>query len=134
MTEIQKITKVSLLAYGIVCLLFGFMIIFLLDDIVTPMTGWTNPLHPRMFGGVLLVIAVFNFVILLNKDWEWEHVKLAYVVLYSLILVTIIAEVSVTAVYFSTLSAAFASEMIFEWIIMSALLILGVFSYMKQRV
>jgi hypothetical protein len=133
MTELKTITKISLLVYGLVCLLFGFMNIFLLDAFVTPMTGWTNPLHPRMFGGVLLVIAVFDFLILFKKDWEWEQVKVAFLVLYSLILVTIIMEVSVTAVYLASFSAAVVSEMIFENIVMSVLFALGVFSYLKQR-
>lgn len=50
------------------------------------------------------------------------------------ILVTMIMEVSVTAAYFPTLSAVFIFEMLLKWILMSALFILGVFSYMKQRV
>jgi hypothetical protein len=86
-----------------------------------------------MFGGVLLVIAVFDFLILYKKDWEWEQVKLAFLVLYSLILVTIIMEVSVTVVYLASFSAAVVSEMIFENIVMSVLFVLGVFSYLKQR-
>jgi hypothetical protein len=133
MTGLKTITKISLLLYGLVCLLFGVMIVFLLDAFVTPMTGWTNPLHPRMFGGVLFVIAVFDFLILFKKDWEWEQVKLAFLVLYSLILVTIIMELSVTAVYLASFSAAAVSEIIFENILMSVLFLLGVFSYLKQR-
>ena len=131
MTEIQKITKVSLLAYGIVCLLYGILAIFLLDMMV-PILGPMDPFQPRLFGGVLFVIGIFNFLIIFKKDWDWEHVKFGYLILYSLLVSTIIMEGSVTALLFPTLSAGAISMHVFDLIIMPVLLILGIYSYSKQ--
>ena len=80
MTEIQKITKVSLLAYGIVCLLYGILAIFLLDMMV-PILGPMDPFQPRLFGGVLFVIGIFNFLIIkqikikINKNKSKNHLN-----------------------------------------------------------
>ena len=135
MTEIQKITKYSLLAYGIVCLMFGVLVIFLYDFYFIEIlkTGWTNPYHPRMFGGVLLVAAIFAFLIFFKKDWDWEKIKLTYEVMYSLIIINIIMEGSLLALYGSTLSNLAVSQNILDLIIMSILLAVGAYSYIKQK-
>ncbi len=130
MTEILKITKISLLAYGIVCLLYGVLAVFLFDMVVA-MTGFNDPFQSRLFGGVLLVITIYTFLIVFKKDWE--HVKLAYLVLYSLILSTIIMEGAVTVMLYSSLSAEAINMHIMDLIIMPILLILGIYSYMKQE-
>jgi len=133
MTEILRITKVSLLAYGIVSLLYGCLAIFFLD-MMEPVLGPSDPFQPRLFGGVLLVIAFYTFLVTFKKDWGWEHVKFGYLILYSLIISTIIMEGSVTVLLFSTLSAEGVSMHIFDLIIMPILLILGIYSYRKQSV
>ncbi len=132
MTEIQKITKISLLVYGIVCLLYGILALFFLD-MMEPMLGPMDPFQPRLFGGVLFVIAIFAFLIVFKKDWDWKHVKFGYLVLYSLLLSTIIMEGAVTVLLYSTLSAEGISMHIMDLIIMPVLLILGIYSYMKQK-
>jgi len=132
MTEILKITKISLLAYGIVCLLYGVLAVFFLD-IVASITGYNDPFQARLFGGVLLVITFYAFLMVFKKDWDWEHVKSGYLVLYSLILSTIIMEGAVTAMLYSTLSAEALNMHIMDFIIMPILLILGIYSYMKQE-
>ncbi|MFW9806428.1 MAG: hypothetical protein ACFFFK_06835, partial [Candidatus Thorarchaeota archaeon] len=81
---------------------------------------------------VLFVIAIFAFLIIFKKDWEWEYVKFGYLVLYALLASTIIMEGSVTALLFSTLSAEAIGMHVFDMIIMPVLLILGLYSYMKQ--
>ena len=135
MTEIKKITKISILAYGIVCLLFAVMLIFFLDFwlIAVNMPTWLNQFHPRGFGGALLVVVVFAILVLINKDWDWEKIKLAYMVLYFWIAINIIMEVSVTAIYAPTLSNELISQIIMDVILMSTLLALGVISYYKQE-
>ena len=131
MTEVLKITRISLLVYGIVCVLYGFLAIFFLDMMV-PVLGPMDPFQPRLFGGVLFVIAIYAFLIIIKKDWDWEHVKFGYLVLYSLLISTIIMEGSVTALLFSTLSAEGIGMHVFDLIIMPILLILGIYSYRKQ--
>ncbi len=131
MTEIKNITKISLLIYAIVCLLYGFLGIFF-PSMMEAMLGPMDPFQPRLFGGVLLVIAVYAFLIIFKKDWEWEHVKFGVLILYSLLVSTIVMEASVTALLFSTLSATAISMHVLDLIIMPVLLILGIYSYMKQ--
>ncbi|MFW9806678.1 MAG: hypothetical protein ACFFFK_08120, partial [Candidatus Thorarchaeota archaeon] len=80
MTEIRNITKVSLLCYAIVCLLYGVLAVFfpgMMETILGPM----DPFQPKLFSGVLFVIAIFAFLIIFKKDWEWEYVKFGYLVL-----------------------------------------------------
>ena len=135
MTEIKKITKISILAYGIVCLIFAIMLIFLLDFWIAAvnMPTWLNEFHPRGFGGALLVVVFFALLVLFNKDWDWEKIKVAYVVVYTWLPINIIMEVSVTAIFLPTLSNELLSQIIMDTILMSILLVLGVYSYIKQR-
>ncbi|MHA2192680.1 MAG: hypothetical protein ACXABV_16925 [Candidatus Thorarchaeota archaeon] len=49
MTEVKMLAKIALLAYGIACLLFGFMLIFITGTFLDPLvSGWeVNVFHPR---------------------------------------------------------------------------------------
>jgi len=132
MTEILKVTKISLLVYGIVCILYGALAVFFLS-MMEAFLGPMDPFQPRLFGGVLFVIAIFAFLIVIKKDWDWEHIKIAFLVLYSLLISTIVMEGSVTALLFSTLSAEGVSMHVMDLILMPVLLVLGLYSYMKQE-
>ncbi len=129
MTEIKKITKISLLAYGIVNILYGPMAIFLPVPLFIPAT--TNPFNVRYNGATLLGIAIFAFLILIRKNREWENVKLIYEFLYYLLIAMIILEP--TRLLFPTPTPMMISQTIMDMIIMVALLVLGVYSYIKQR-
>jgi hypothetical protein len=133
MTEVSKITKVSLLLYGIVCVLYGVLAVFL-PNMMEAFLGPMDPFQPRLFGGVLFVIAIYAFLMIFKKEWDWEYIKFGYLILYSLLVSTIIMEGSVTALLFSTLSAEAISMHAFDLIIMPVLLILGIYSYRKQGV
>ena len=135
MTEIKKITKISILAYGIVCLIFAVMLIFFLDFWIAAvnMPTWLNQFHPRGFGGALLVVVIFALLVLINKDWDWEKIKFGYELMYLWLPINIIMEVSVTAIYAPTLSIELISQIIMDIILMSILLVLGIYSYIKQR-
>ena len=135
MTEIKKITKISILAYGIVCLIFAVMLIFFLDFWIAAvnMPTWLNQFHPRGFGGALLVVVIFALLVLINKDWDWEKIKFGYELMYLWLPINIIMEVSVSALYAPTLSTEILSQVIMDVILMSILLVLGVYSYIKQR-
>lgn len=131
MTEIKTTTKVSLLIYGIVCVLYGLLAIFF-QDMMEPLLGPMDPFQPRLFGGVLFVIAIFAILMIFWKNWDWEAIKVGYLILYALLVSTIIMEGSVTALLFSTLSQAAIGMHAFDLIIMPVLLILGIYSYIKQ--
>ncbi len=133
MTEIRILAKIALLAYGIVCLLFGFMYLFMAETLIAALApGWeTNAFHPRVLAGFLVVIGVFDFLLILNKGWEWEHVKVAYMALFAFIIPMIIGQI--LAVALLTVTPAFVGEMFLEIPLEAALLILGIVGYLKQR-
>ncbi len=133
MTEIKKITKISLLAYGIVNLLYGPMALFLPSFFVGlgVTTPTTNPYILRFAGATLLGVAIFAFLILIKKDWEWEKIKFGYEILYYLLIANLILEP--TKLAFGTPTPIMISQTMMDIIIMSALLVLGVYSYFKQR-
>ena len=125
------VTKISLLIYAIVCVLYGVLAIFM-TDMMEAVLGTMDPFQPRLFGGVLFVIAIFAFLMIIKKNWDWEFIKLAYIVLYALLISTILMEGSVTILVLSTLTAAGLQMHVMDLIIMPVLLILGLYSYFKQ--
>ncbi|MFW9908194.1 MAG: hypothetical protein ACFFEF_06430 [Candidatus Thorarchaeota archaeon] len=134
MAEKKILAKIALLAYGAVCLLFGFMYVFFAETLIANMAppGWEiNVFHPKVLGAFLVVIGFFDILILINRGWEWEHVKLAYTILFSFIVPMIIAQILVLALL--PLTDAFVAEMAFEIPLESALLILGIIGYLKQK-
>jgi hypothetical protein len=63
---------------------------------------------------------------------EWEEIKLAYIFLFSLCIPVIIIEATVLAVLGSTFMAVTISQMIFDLIMISAKVALGIVAYIKQ--
>ena len=135
MTEIKKITKISILAYGIVCLIFAIMLIFFLDLwlVAVNMPTWLNEFHPRGFGGALLIVVVFAILVLVKKDWDWEKIKIAYLIVYLWLPINLIIEISLAIIYAPTTSSELLSQVFMDVILMSILLLLGVISYFKQE-
>ncbi len=131
MTEIKKLTKISPIALSIVYFIFGILLVFLTEIFVGGLTGWTNPLSPRNFGGVLFLGAILAIVLLRKK--EWEEIKIPFAFLFSFFIMTIPIELIVTIVYSSTLPAEAISQTILNEIIMCSLFSLGIGSYLKQR-
>jgi hypothetical protein len=129
MTEIKKLTKIALIVDAVIFLIFGTMLVFLYDMTLNT-EGWTNPFHVRAFGGILYV-AAFYAVIMLRKT-EWEEIKLAYLFLFSLCFPVIIIEAAILVALGSTFLAATVSQMIFDLIIISAKVALGIVAYMRQ--
>jgi len=130
MTEILKITKIALILDAIIFSIFGVMLVFLYD-VTLNSEGWTNPLHVRAFGGMLLIACLFAIIMLRKK--EWEEIKLAFLFLYSMCATVTIIEASVLAVFGSTFMPATISQMILDLIINSAKVTLGIIAYIKQR-
>ncbi|MHA1320846.1 MAG: hypothetical protein ACTSQ1_13715 [Promethearchaeota archaeon] len=135
MTEIKKFTKIVILAYSIVSLIFAVFLIFFLDAFLATlnMPTWQNPAHPRMFGGALLLVVIFALVVLFNKDWDWEKIKLAFGLMYLWIPINIIMELTTLTLYGSILSTEAISQFFMDVILMSTLFVLGVVAYIKQK-
>ena len=131
MTEIKKLTKISLIALCIVYFIFGILLVFFTETFIGGLTGWTNPLSPRNFGGVLLLGAILAIILLRKK--EWEEIKIPFSFLFSFFIMTIPIELIVMIVYSSTVPAAAISQTIMNEIIMCSLFTLGIVSYLKQK-
>lgn len=133
MAELKALTKIALLAYGIVCLLFGFMYVLFSETLIASMApaGWElNLFHPKVLGAFLIVIGFFDILMIINKRWEWENIKVAYMALFAFIIPMIIAQILVLVLL--PLTPAFVNEMAFEIPLESALLVLGIIAYLKQ--
>ena len=127
------LTKITLLVYGCVGTLYGVLTVFMTEMMEAIIGVPIGLLYPRMFGGLLFTIAIFNFLILINKDWDWEYIKFGFLVLYAMILSTLIMEGSYFVLSFSTLSTEAIGFHTMDLLIMPILLILGIVSYMKQK-
>jgi hypothetical protein len=130
MTEIKKFTKIVLLVDTIMWFLFGILLTFLYDMALNP-EGWTNPYLPKMFGGVNLVSAIFA-ILMLRKN-EWEEIKLTFAYFIGILLSTLIIELTVYVIFYSTFGAPWRSQALFPMIVEAVLLILGIVTYIKQR-
>jgi hypothetical protein len=135
MTDIKKLTKIAILAYGAVSLIFGILLFFFTEMFIASlnMPTWQNPAHPRMFGAALFIVVIFAFLVLLKKDLEWENIHVAFLVLISWLPLNILAELVTLATYGPILSFQAFSQGIMDIIIMSALFVLNLIAYIKQR-
>ncbi len=133
MTEIKMFTKISLLIYGLVCTLYGVLTVFMTDMILAILGIPMDPIYPRMLGGIFFTIAIFDFLILIKKDWDWEYIKFGFTLLYAMIVSCIIMEGSYFVLWFPTLSTEAIGFHVMDLLIMPILLILGIVSYMKQK-
>ena len=130
MTEIKKLTKISLIVVAIVTFIFGINLTFLYDMTMNP-EGFTNPYFHRFWGGLCFLSSLFAIVMLRKK--EWEEIKLTYMFLWSMFIPTIIIEVAVLAILGSTFEAQTILLGSGTITIESVLLLLGIVSYIKQR-
>ena len=133
MTNIKKITKISIAAYAIVCLIFALMLLFFLDAWIAlvNMPTWLNEFHPRGFGGALLVVVVFAILVFVNKSWDWEKIKVAFIVMYAWLPINMIIEAILILI--TPISNELLSQGVMDLIIEGILLALGIYSYIKQE-
>ena len=130
MTEIKKFTKIAIIPIVIIPIIFGIVTLFFFDAIFGPMTGWTNPLHPKFVGGLFILGSIFAVIIILKK--EWEEIRLVYLYLYLQFIPAIFSQLYVWISLGSTLSSTLITEFLFEQILMWIMFLLGVFAYIKQ--
>ena len=131
--EIKMLTKISLLIYGLICTLYGVLTVFMTDMILATLGLPNDPVYPRMLGGIFFTIAIFDFLILIKKDWDWEHIKFGWTLLYAMIVSCLIIEGSYFVLWYPTLSTSAIGFHVMDLLIMPMLLILGIASYMKQK-
>ena len=131
MTEIQKLTKISLLLNVLAGLIFAFLYLVIPDIYIYGLTQWpfNDPIYFRLFGGTLLVLGLVSLMAYFKK--EWEEIKLLYELsVMWLLMVTII---NIFELALLTLPAMALTNSIFVTILVAIYLILGIYCWMKQR-
>jgi len=131
MTEIQKLTKISLLLDVLAGFIFTFLYLVIPDIYIYGLTQWpfNDPIYFRLFGGTLLVLGFASLMAYFKK--EWEEIKLFYeLALMWLLMVTIMNILELTLL---PLPAMALANTIVVTILVAIYLILGIFCWMKQR-
>ena len=131
MTEIQKLTKISLLLNVLAGLIFAFLYLVIPDIYIYGLTQWpfNDPIYFRLFGGTLLVLGLASLMAYFKK--EWEEIKLLYELsVMWLLMVTII---NIFELALLPLPAMALTNSIFVTILVAIYLILGIYCWLKQR-
>ena len=131
MTEIQKLTKISLLLYALAGFIFAFLYLVIPDIFIYDLTQWpfNDPIYFRLFGVTLLVLGLASLLAYFKK--EWEQIKLFFeLALMWLLMVTIINFFELTMLSLPVIALA---NTIVDTILVAIYLILGIYCCMKQR-
>ena len=131
MSEIQKLTKISLLLDALAGFVFAFLYLVIPDIYIYGLTQWpfNDPIYFRLFGGTLLVLGLASLMAYFKK--EWEEVKLLYELALMWLLMTTIINIFELALV--SLPAMALTNTIVVSILVAAYLILGIYCWMKQR-
>ena len=131
MTEIQKVTKISLLLDVLAGFIFAFLYLVIPDIYIYDLTQWpfNDPIYFRLFGGTLLVLGLASLMAYFKK--EWEEIKLLYELsVMWLLMVTII---NIFELALLPLPAMALTNTLVNTILVAVYLILGIYCWMKQR-
>jgi len=129
MTEIKKFTKIVIIYYGIAGALFAFLYL-VFTDFQLLMWPWPDPVPFWAMGYTMLVLAIASFIALFRK--EWEHFKSYFEIMLIWDLGAIFMDIAIVIVI--TIPEAGVPQMAMNFILLSFNLIIGLFSYIKQRV
>jgi len=132
-TEIQKITKYSLLLYAIGGFIFAFLYLAITDIFLYDLTDWpfNDPFYPRAFGGTLLVLGIVALLGYFKK--EWEHLKLTYELSLMWLAIILILNILELAIPNPAYSAIAMGNTVFNTVILAVFLAIGIYCYIKQR-
>ncbi len=132
MTEIQKLTKISLLLFTLAGFLFAFLYLVIPDIFIYGLTQWpfNDPIYFRLFGGTLLVLGMASLMAYFKK--EWEEVKLLYELALMWLVMVIIINILELALL--PLPAMSLMNTIVNTVLLIFYLILGIYCWMKQKV
>ncbi len=131
MTEIQKLTKISLLLNVLAGFIFAFLYLVIPDIYIYGLTQWpfNDPIYFRLFGGTLLVLGFASVMAYFKK--EWEEIKLFFeLALMWLLMVTIINIFELALLPLPVMSL---TNTVVNTILVLAYLILGIYCWMKQK-
>jgi hypothetical protein len=131
MTEIKKITKITLLWYGVAGLLFALSYLVLTDFFAWQLMQWpyNDPVSFWSLGISLLVLSIASLMAAFKK--EWKEIRLFFVVMIMWITAALIMDIFIV-----TLLNLLATPMMFmvvNIVLLAFNLVMGILSWMKQR-
>ena len=131
MTEIQKLTKISLLLDVLAGFIFAFLYLVIPDIYIYDLTQWpfNDPIYFRLFGGTLLVLGLASLIAYFKK--EWEEIKLLYELALMWLLMVII--INIFELVMLPLPVMSLTNTVVNTILVTIYLILGIYCWMKQR-
>ena len=131
MTEIKKITKITLLWFGIAGLLFAFMYLVITDFYAYTIMQWpyNDPVSFWSLGGSMLVLGITALMAIFKK--EWEEIKLFF--LFSMMWLAYMIIMDIIAVAILSLPETPLMSMITNIILLTFNLALATICWIKQR-
>ncbi len=131
MTEIQKLTKISLLLDVLAGFIFAFLYLVIPDIYIYDLTQWpfNDPIYFRLFGGTLLVLGLASLIAYFKK--EWEEIKLLYELALMWLLMVII--INIFELVMLPLPVMSLTNTVVNTILVTIYLILGIYCWVKQR-
>ncbi|MBY9018121.1 MAG: hypothetical protein KGD66_04740 [Candidatus Lokiarchaeota archaeon] len=131
MTEIQKLTKITLLLDALAGFIFAFLYLVIPDIFIYGLTQWpfNDPVYFRYFGGTLLLLGLVSLIAYFKK--EWEEVRLFFE--FALLFILMIVIMSSLELALLTLPVIAFMNSLFSTILVIIYLVLGIYCWMKQR-
>lgn len=131
MTEIQKLTKITLLLDALAGFIFAFLYLVIPDIFIYGLTQWpfNDPVYFRYFGGTLLLLGLVSLIAYFKK--EWEEVKLFFE--FALLFILMIVIMSSLELALLTLPVIAFMNSLFSTFLVIIYLVLGTYCWMKQR-
>jgi len=129
MAEISKRMKLLLIIHVIIAIIYGFLYL-VIPEIFSKLIDAPafDPHVWRLWGGMLIVLAIFG--VLMIKRAEWENIKLFWeFVIIWLIMVLIIDLVTLFAI---SRSATNISSQLVDIILVGVLIVVDIYFYMQE--
>lgn len=130
MTEIKKITKITLIWYGVAGILFA-IIYLILTDFYIVMIEWPyyDPVMFWSLGGTMLVLGIASFMAAFKK--EWEEIKLFFLFTIMWLIYFIIMNIFTIALL--GLPDMALMNQVMNVVLLTFNIVLAIISWIKQR-
>jgi len=131
MTEIQKLTKITLILDALAGLIFAFLYLVIPDIYIYGLSQWpfNDPIYFRFFGGTLLLLGLLSLIAYFKK--EWEEIKLFFE--FGLLWILMVLIINFLELALLTLPAMSFTNTLLNTILLAIYLVLSIYCWMKQR-
>ncbi len=131
MTEIKKITKITLGWYCVAGLLFAFMYLVISDFYFYTIVQWpyNDPVGLWISGGIMLILGITALMAIFKK--EWEEIKLFF--LFAIMWVAYMIIINIVAIAILSFPETPLMTLITNIILLTFNLVLGIICWMKQK-